>query len=313
MSRPLALAALALLAAGVAASCRDLVSPEPVALVPSLCELLAQCDGGEDWQCPSSVQAPFDALAAEERDEAYGTFLGNDCLTDCKSARFCRDLSPLCAAVGAACGSDRECCGYTGGVGECGGLGACCIPDGAPCSDGGCCEGECENKHCGDFACAPVGEVCDFDLQCCSKRCEAGACAPNTCSITGGACEVAGDCCDPEAACTAGECTTSNCEDGCNPNDLSNCCVTEGLGLCFLLLSGKTTCAEETCIPAGVECGGDIDCRCLVEGGVDLLCDDAAFPHCAVCRGFGATCDPSSADDGCCAGACNADTGTCMP
>ena len=117
-------------------------------------------------------------------------------------------------------------------------------------------------------------------------------------------CEVADDCCNPGADCApnaAGEstCQLDNCEDGCNPFDGNNCCVVGGLGFCLLLANDQTICGDPLCPPAGAECGGDDDCRCLTEEQPSLVCDDGGFPHCAECRGVGAT---DLWGDGCCWG-----------
>jgi hypothetical protein len=326
MRRALMLGLLLPAAATIVASCRDVVSPEPIALVPSLCDLLAQCEGSGEWACPNAVAEPFDALDEEARTDAFARFLASDCLADCRSARKCRDLRPLCTSPSGGCGDDSACCGYTEGVAECRGVegGRCCAPNGAPCEGAGdCCDGGCNAGHCGDFACTLVDETCSSHFDCCTKRCnfdvEPAVCAPKTCSIAGLPCAVADDCCDEAASCSPNDlgvltCQIASCGDGCNPFDANNCCVVGGLGFCLLLANAETTCGDPQCPPEGVECGGDDDCRCLTADAADLVCDDSGFPHCAVCRGVGAICDPTGQPTGCCEGtSCDGATSTCLP
>lgn len=320
MKRWIAPALIVGAAALLGGACRDIVSPEPIPLVPRLCTLLEQCEGGDSWDCPNTVSDAFDDLPEDDRPAAYQEFLGADCLADCRNARSCRDKYPLCARNGGGCDEDADCCGFTGGIAECRGSsdGQCCAPDGAPCStEVGCCEGDCQGGHCGDFACTLVGDPCDSHFECCTKRCDLAAevptCIPNTCSIIGEGCELASDCCEPAAVCELGVCSTKQCE-GCDPFDPNNCCVVGGEGFCYLLLNEETACGPEDCPPEGVECGGDEDCACATADVRNLVCDDAAFPHCAQCRAAGATCNPAltEAEHGCC-GSCDAATSTCSP
>ncbi|MFO0555549.1 MAG: hypothetical protein U0271_44640 [Polyangiaceae bacterium] len=311
--RPLAAFVLVVGGGFVAGSCRDIVAPDVVDLSAKLCEMSVNCDG-LDWNCPDELDLRFHS---DLTDEFLAHVKVKDCFTSCSAVRECRDQPPICADYGRTCGPNQGCCNETLGIATCY-QDRCCVPDGAPCGSGHpCCSGVAcdQDGRCGDIVCKDVGDTCLSNFDCCSRRCdEGGECVANLCTKPGEFCATASDCCPPIDGGDLYDCLPSSEDPAikvcrrpeeecfCDPFDPENCCIPQGK-VCFPTGDGLSACAAPTCPPAGAECGGDIDCRCLDGSAPDLLCDDAFIPHCAECRGPGSHCITS---DECCLGECDA-------
>lgn len=311
-------------------ACRDLAAGDAVDYAEALCAELERCTG--DSACTVD-----EALRASEREPRvvtdYLEFAADaDCLAGCRNAKRCLDRAPVCGRAGRSCDADSECCGSSERLGRCEPKSAserrCCGELGARCSNASdCCGGqEClavgggAEKRCGGFECTTLGGSCGSNFECCSRRCESGVCASSTCGSVGEVCTTADDCCiqntplgEQRLECRGGSCQPPGtvCV-GCDPLDVSNCCVTQQQ-VCYEAIDGSSFCGQESCSPQGVACVSDADC-CGADGTV---CSRSGVPHCAKpCASVGelGCCRPAKFDCSvgaqCCSGACIA--GSCL-
>ena len=88
-------------------------------------------------------------------------------------------------------------------IGECEAAAPACAALGASCTlDANCCSGNCDGGDC-DVApppCAALGGTCKQDADCCSDNCAEGGVCGAPC-ISGGPCLVDDNCCDPSQGC----------------------------------------------------------------------------------------------------------------
>lgn len=295
MNRERQRAALVVLAV-LAAACRGVLVGDSEEVASELCAVLTDCEA-VDPEC-ATLEARFrDEPNAEINDGFLRHHARHDCTASCSNARTCRDLPPVCLAVGAGCEADTDCCGSTQGIGACR-SGGCCVPAGAPCaSSDDCCNGEaCTAGRCGDVSCTLVGEGCRQNTDCCSRLCVDGACSARTCSVFGESCLSELDCCPTDATplgCRDGVCQNPpDVCDSCAPvsDPTRNCCLESGQ-VCYVRVDETSFCGPDGgCAQPGVECGSNGDCCTGV-------CEESFFPHCCVPSG-----QPCLVDVECCQG-----------
>ncbi|MRG92027.1 hypothetical protein [Polyangium spumosum] len=312
-------ALLAALVSFGAASCLGVLDLDGYAAAPdAICDLLERCYGDAGFaKCHGHVSSQL-AVATEEGKASFLERLSSGCLEDCKAARRCLDLPPICRVPRESCTTNEQCCGFSGGGAVCSRQ-SCCVTTGAPCAgDVDCCTGKCEGDPptCGGTPCLVAGEPCVDDGECCTDVClETGVCGEDTCLLDGAICTNDDDCCT--GVCTEGKCTPS-----CRQNDEpcladGDCCDTnagcdEGLGIC-----GAAGCLSvgSPCNPTSDDCCGDLFCRpdlglcaapeACAENGTNCNVDDECCTlHCngtCQCANDGADCYEGFT---CCSGAC---------
>ncbi|HVK70323.1 MAG TPA: hypothetical protein VM694_37980 [Polyangium sp.] len=310
-----------------AASCLGVLDLDGYASAPVvLCDLLERCYGEAGFaKCQGHVSSQL-AVATAEGKESFLEGLSK-CLVDCKSARRCLDMPPICRNPRQSCTTNEQCCGFSGGLAVCSRQ-SCCQTTGTSCkSDVDCCTGKCEGDPptCGGTPCVVSGEPCAESFECCSGVCLAsGVCSEDTCFPDGFSCMGDVDCCS--GLCAQGTCS----QPPCTQNDApclgdGECCNAAGcdetLGIC-----GDAGCLplSAPCSPTGPDpCCGDLFCkpgleRCVEPSSCTEVGQNCGFDDecCTLhCQG---TCQCANDGEGCyesytcCSGVCiNGQCGQC--
>jgi hypothetical protein len=261
--------------------------PEVDACIEAVtCEVLT---GGQLFAGPG---APAACIATQERLlEAVGVRVaksGEGCglLTLCSDGDYCDAAALSCGscrpeqAVGARCGSDRECASGLCRAEQC----VAPAELGAPCAE----DADCASDECGDGACttrtAFLGRACSDASECGSdQRCSQGKCAELL--ALGEACERDDDC---QLACVDGLCgLLAQCGEGAagEPCASDDHCA-DPLRCDFV----ERRC--EQALRDGESCGSLLDC------GRDSYCDKAqasdALGKCAPQKALSAPCRAAS-------------------
>jgi hypothetical protein len=320
-----ALLGFALLAG--AASCVGLLALDGYAGAHSeLCSKVEQCFGAQYRPaCEQSLAERLEGARASERAAWLVYFADHSCLESCINARRCLDEPPLCAGPMQGCSARSECCGFSVGAGDCGGIGAepqCCRPEGFSCGgDGECCAAGCLGGICGGIPCKPDYAPCSAGAECCKKICIPGSwtCADQTCLDLGVPCTVNADCCLSSCAPLPDQSGSTCAEPACRteplPCDAVNRCC-DGLfcvGNCLpvgqFCTEGAQCCqggclsnaCRADCAPLGFVCTASVQC---CSGACDTLltyacCGPTAFActdATQCCSGF---CDLSTSPGRC--------------
>jgi hypothetical protein len=281
-----------------------------------------------------ALSAPRNALAVVGLIAALACSPATAGVSDFVFASGFEDIAPTsCAAAGATCAADTECCNGLcdrpagAGTGQCAMLGSCGVA-GEPCGIVGasstCCSGACLDSAgngsptCQRIGgCLPADERCTVGSQCCSGSCTASGttldgrpilrcAAPATCAPPGELCFAStANCCPPGGGSTGCETATTGLArclggtPGCvlpgnTCTDVAECCTETYPGItCQTARSGAQTC----CLPAGQSCAfGDACCSgvCAPDANGSLVCSSARLATGAACT--------TSAD--CAAGCC---------
>lgn len=239
-------------------------------------------------------------------------------------------VRPMCAAEGASCAADGDCCSplaCRGGAcrAACAPLSATCATSADCCAPSVCLGGSCRPP------CGPPGAACGGAGDCCAPAgCEAGLCVAPPCRVAGTACTTSADCCAP-AACVGGVCAPPPCRavgatcatsaDCCSPAACVSgaCrlpCVASG-GACG---SDRDCCAGTTCrggvcrppcVASGMACAADGDCctGTTCRGG---SCIPACMPSGGRCASSADCCAPSLCTMGTCGSPCVASGAACV-
>jgi len=252
-------------------------------------------------------------------DNNGGFVCRHDCTTDADCAGGkCSPLSSndggiclSCAAGGAACGSDLQCCG-NGVCADTGSGSYSCHP---PCqTSADCGGGKCtmlpNNVGVCD-SCAAVGATCSAGVPCCGS---------NVCSSMGGdyschaPCNVDADCGTGEACSGLTSGSGGICVPSSNPNPNPMCVALDGACSADVTCCSPLICAGTDTFTCHAQCVSDDDCPtnayCApLDSGNGSICQTLD-----ICVSAGLTCGPGIP---CCDGTCvtppDSATGTCMP
>ena len=244
------------------------------------------CNGVDD-----DCNATIDDLAncACTGGAAPGTETCNGIDDDCNGV-----IDDPCARLGEPCGVDADCstrlCMDTGtGIRVC--SARCVAGSGAPCPDGGYCDG----TACGEGFCRPAGE---------------GGTEP-----LGAPCTIAANCLSRFCAPRPDGATV--CTHGCTPGSVG-CLAGEA---CWALVEACGACMDGDAVPPprafGEPCRTDVDCAsgyCLIDGDPAACGADCPYRYCTASCGAAGEC-PAGAHcrDGICVLGTASDPGdTCM-
>ena len=236
------------------------------------------------------------------------------CAGNCGGGTCNGNVTPMCSAIGGACGVTADCCSgmCIGGVCStpCSNQGVACTNNSDCCSnicvnsvcstqcaargssctiDTDCCSGKCSNGTCRKLGCLAAGELCLSDADCCQDSCDKGRgiCGPMGCYNAGLPCSQDGDCCSGLVCNPAdNRCTNLTCK------KINDTCGANG-ECCSLYCSNNCQCA-----PNGTACTQAEGYKCCSGN-----CENAA---CVDCRPAGMMCTDNKQ---CCAGTCN--NGSC--
>jgi len=322
-------AVLSTLFSFAAASCLGVLDLDDYASAPdALCGLLDRCYGDEGFaKCEGHVSSQL-AVASVEDKQSFLEQLSEGCLDDCKAARRCLDLPPICRAAREPCTTNEQCCGFSGGLATCSRQ-SCCRLTGASCKqDIDCCNDKCEGDPptCGGTACLAAGEACAQNFECCTGVCIPGSnvCSADTCQPDGFECAQNFECCG--GLCQGGTCATPTCKpDGKPCLADANCCNQQDGCDAVLGICGAAGCLPEEapCDVKDDRCCGELFCEpgyercakptaCTANGDACTNDDECCILHCDVdkcaCANDGASCYESFT---CCSGACV--DGVCGP
>ena len=331
--------ALGLTLATQAASCVGLLDLDGYAgAADELCAKIDACFGAQYRpECAQRLGERLDGAGPKRRAAWLVYFADHSCTESCFNARRCLDEPPLCAGLGQSCSGRTECCGFSAGAGECGGLGAqpqCCRPEGFTCNgDGECCANDCIGGFCGGVPCKPDYAPCSAGAECCKKIClpDSWSCSAETCLELGAPCVNNDDCCLKYCAPTAGGsvCAEPACRLDPLPCDGQTPCCPP-LTCWPLPDQSGSVCSTGECLPVGMPCTPETQCcdgPCSA-GQCRANCAPLTFPctssiqccsnYCAEssglgtcsCKDFGATCGGQTQ---CCHGSCTAQQCTCRP
>lgn len=206
-----------------------------------------------------------------------------------------------CAASGAACAVDGDCCApltCNGGVcrSACAPLAGTCSTSADCCAPYVCLGGACRAP------CAPSEGACSTATDCCAPgSCVSGSCAAPPCRVAGAACATSADCC-AGTTCAAGVCTPPPCR------GVGGACATAA-DCCAPLACASGSC-QVACRAAGSACAADTDCCApnTCRGGV---CAPACRATSAACTTDTDCCGPNTCRGGVCSSVCRAAGATC--
>lgn len=291
-------------------SCVDLLDLEGYdSAIGQLCAKLAACEDEDLYpDCVATAGARLAAADVTTRAAFLKGFADKSCLENCTNTRKCLDADPICFDSAQTCNTLEQCCGFSTGFGVC--RGQCCIPGGAPCAGGGCCDLECIDGTCGGYQCINLDDACEHSGECCGElRCHPGSKLCLECLPDDSDCEGAADCCSghceivEDEGAVAGTCAPKPCGApiGAECEEAEDCCD----GFCVDAPAlGHSVCSLAECLPISVLCERHDTCcsgRCDPNFGCESAC---------MGPGLGEGC--SSTDLPCCEGTCQ-EARCCMP